>query len=63
MKDVIFSKRKGQSQKPNEIYGIIESLVPNGRDCCYEFKIGYYVEIFGRKNNLRNDWVTIGNEI
>ncbi|KAK8803983.1 hypothetical protein WA171_000076 [Blastocystis sp. BT1] len=53
VKDVIFSKRKGQSQKPNEIYSIIESLVPNG----------YYVEIFGRRNNLRNDWVTIGNEI
>lgn len=63
MKDVIFSKRKGQSQKPNEIYSIIESLVPNGNASCRVFTIGYYVEIFGRRNNLRNDWVTIGNEI
>ena len=51
MKDVIFSKRKGQSQKPNEIYSIIESLVPNGNASCRVFTIGYYVEIFGRRNN------------
>ena len=24
---------------------------------------GKYLEIFGRKNNLRNFWVTIGNEV
>jgi mRNA (2'-O-methyladenosine-N6-)-methyltransferase len=24
---------------------------------------GHYLEIFGRKNNLRNHWVTIGNEV
>lgn len=51
--DVILSKRKGQSQKPQEIYDVIESLVPNG----------FYCEIFGRLNNLRDNWVTIGNEI
>jgi len=51
--DVIFSRRRGQSQKPEEIYEIIERLVPNG----------HYLEIFGRRNNLRNYWVTIGNEI
>ena len=28
--DVIFSQRRGQSQKPNEIYELIEQLVPNG---------------------------------
>lgn len=28
--DVIFSQRRGQSQKPEEIYHLIESLVPNG---------------------------------
>lgn len=28
--DTILAKRTGQSQKPNEIYTIIESLVPNG---------------------------------
>jgi N6-adenosine-specific RNA methylase IME4 len=42
--DVIFSERRGQSQKPEEIYELIEALVPNGK----------YLEIFGRKNNLRD---------
>jgi mRNA (2'-O-methyladenosine-N6-)-methyltransferase len=51
--DVIFSERRGQSQKPERIYEIIEELVPNGR----------YLEIFGRKNNLRDGWITIGNEL
>ena len=30
MNDSIVSRRYGQSQKPNEIYNIIEKLVPNG---------------------------------
>lgn len=51
--DIIFSVRRGQSQKPEELYEIIEELVPNGK----------YLEIFGRKNNLRDYWVTIGNEL
>ena len=51
--DVIFSQRRGQSQKPEEIYEIAEALVPNGN----------YLEIFGRRNNLHNGWVTIGNEL
>lgn len=28
--DVIYSERRGQSQKPEEIYHLIEELVPNG---------------------------------
>ncbi|EIE19881.1 MT-A70-domain-containing protein [Coccomyxa subellipsoidea C-169] len=51
--DVIYAERRGQSQKPEEIYQLIEELVPGGR----------YLEIFGRKNNLHNYWVTIGNEV
>lgn len=51
--DVIYSERLGQSQKPLDIYELIERLVPNG----------YYLEVFGRRNNLRNDWMTIGNEL
>lgn len=51
--DIIYSERRGQSQKPEEIYQLIEELVPTGR----------YLEIFGRKNNLRNYWVTVGNEV
>ena len=53
VEDCIFSKRRGQSQKPNEIYDLIERMIPNG----------YYLEIFGRRNNLRDGWVTIGNEL
>ena len=29
-KDIIFSERRGQSQKPTEIYDYIEKLIPNG---------------------------------
>jgi mRNA m6A methyltransferase catalytic subunit len=28
--DVIYSERRGQSQKPEEIYQLIEQLVPSG---------------------------------
>lgn len=51
--DVIVTERRGQSQKPEEIYELIEKLVPSGK----------YLEIFGRRNNLRNGWVTVGNEL
>lgn len=51
--DVIFSERRGQSQKPEEIYQLIEALVPNGK----------YIEIFARRNNLRNYWVSVGLEL
>jgi len=51
--DLIFSMRRGQSQKPEEVYEYAEKLVPNG----------HFLEIFARRNNLRNYWVSIGNEI
>jgi len=51
--DIIFSQRRGQSQKPEEVYTLIEELVPNG----------FYLELFGRRNNVRDGWVTIGNEL
>ena len=98
------SERRGQSQKPEEIYQLIEQLVPNGgckctrrcaphRASCWSFRrpthaairsrppshcplsmtrsrrchcffvAGKYLEIFGRKNNLRDYWVTVGNEV
>lgn len=31
--DIIYSERRGQSQKPEEIYQLIEELVPNGKHC------------------------------
>lgn len=51
--DIIFSRRQGQSQKPKEIYQLIQKVMP---DC-------FPLEIFGRRNNLRDFWVTLGNEI
>ena len=51
--NVIVAERRAQSQKPNEIYEYIEQLLPGG----------YFLEIFGRRNNLRSGWVTIGNEL
>ena len=51
--DVIYSDRRGQSQKPEELYRLVEQLVPDGR----------YLEIFARKNNLRDYWTSIGNEL
>jgi mRNA (2'-O-methyladenosine-N6-)-methyltransferase len=51
--DILFSERRGQSQKPEEVYELVEAMVPGGR----------YLEIFGRKNNLRDHWVTVGNEV
>lgn len=51
--DLLLAMRRGQSQKPEETYALIERLVPGGR----------YLEIFGRKNNLHDGWVTIGNEV
>ena len=51
--DVIFSERRGQSQKPEEIYEYIQHLVPNG----------HYLEIFARRNNLHDYWVSVGNEL
>lgn len=86
--DVICSERRGQSQKPEEIYHLIEQLFPGGKlkqETCFMpkerrvsallvlqmrgnaaqnlFLAGTYLEIFGRKNNLRNYWVTVGNEV
>ncbi|ORZ06213.1 MT-A70-domain-containing protein [Absidia repens] len=51
--DVIYSERRGQSQKPEQIYELIEEMMPGGK----------YLEIFGRKNNLRDYWITVGNEL
>ena len=51
--DVIYAGRRGQSQKPDRIYELVEALVPNGQ----------YIEIFARRNNLRDGWISVGNEL
>jgi mRNA m6A methyltransferase catalytic subunit len=49
--DVIVSKKESHSKKPEALYQIAEMLWPNGR----------YLELFGRKHNVRPGWVTIGD--
>lgn len=60
--DVIYAKRRGQSQKPDEIYELVEMLVPDGK-YLGTLKFRLTKEIFGRKHNIREGWVTIGNEL
>jgi mRNA m6A methyltransferase catalytic subunit len=50
---VIIAPRRAQSEKPPQLYELIEQLVPNGK----------YLEIFARRHNLRNYWVSIGLEL
>lgn len=51
--NTVLLPRKGTSQKPDVIHEFAEDLYPNGN----------YVEIFARRNNLRNHWVSIGNQL
>eukprot|EP00924_Labyrinthula_sp_SR-Ha-C_P001744 augustus_masked-scaffold_64-processed-gene-0.14-mRNA-1 protein AED:0.44 eAED:0.44 QI:0/0/0/1/1/1/2/0/990 len=48
--DVIISRVRQQSRKPDEIYQILERLDPEAR----------YLEMFGRRWNCREGWNTIG---
>lgn len=52
-RSAILAERGAQSEKPTLLYTMIEKMVPNGR----------YIELFGRKNNLRDKWITLGNEL
>eukprot|EP00924_Labyrinthula_sp_SR-Ha-C_P009080 maker-scaffold_2-augustus-gene-12.59-mRNA-1 protein AED:0.38 eAED:0.40 QI:0/0/0/0.5/0/0.5/2/0/392 len=53
-KEVFYGKRSGNAQKPTEFYRLIESnFEPNAAK----------LELFGRKNNLKNGWLVIGDEL
>lgn len=47
------AEKRCQSQKPAQFYDMVESIAPDG----------YYLEVFARRNNLRNGWVSIGNQL
>lgn len=49
--NIIFSPVRNKSQKPVELYEIIELMMPGAKK----------VEIFARNNNLRHGWFSIGN--
>ncbi|TIB33971.1 hypothetical protein E3P85_01131 [Wallemia ichthyophaga] len=51
--DVIVSEVRETSRKPDELYGMIERCCPSGRK----------VELFGRRHNGRDGWLTLGNQI
>ncbi|KAJ4455362.1 putative MT-A70 S-adenosylmethionine-binding subunit of mRNA:m6A methyl-transferase [Paratrimastix pyriformis] len=51
--DFFEAPRTGQSQKPPSLYEMIEAAIPQGR----------FLEIFARRTNLRDFWLSIGNEI
>ncbi len=53
MLDVFYHPRMEHSRKPDVIHQIAEHLFPGGQ----------YLELFGRKHNVRPNWVTIGNEL
>lgn len=52
--DVMVSITQGQSKKPRELYGIVDRMV--GVD-------SKKLELFGRSSNVRQGWVTVGNEL
>lgn len=52
--DLIVSQTRETNRKPDELYEILERL-------CGAHSLN--LELFGRKNNLREGWVTLGNEI
>eukprot|EP01062_Namystynia_karyoxenos_P022477 TRINITY_DN1863_c0_g2_i1.p1 TRINITY_DN1863_c0_g2~~TRINITY_DN1863_c0_g2_i1.p1 ORF type:complete len:731 (+),score=273.52 TRINITY_DN1863_c0_g2_i1:70-2193(+) len=51
--DVLVSVPRETSRKPDEIYGMIERLCPDGRK----------LELFGRNHNIRDGWLTLGNQL
>lgn len=49
----MFGNVRGKSQKPEEIYEIIEKMMPGAKK----------VELFARNNNLREGWLSLGNQL
>ena len=51
--DVIVAEVRATSHKPDEVYGVIERLLPGTRK----------IELFGRQHNCQPNWVTLGNQL
>jgi mRNA (2'-O-methyladenosine-N6-)-methyltransferase len=51
--DVLITQVRETSRKPDEIYDLIERMVPAGRKC----------ELFARPHNRRKGWVSLGNQL
>jgi mRNA (2'-O-methyladenosine-N6-)-methyltransferase len=51
--DLIFASTQKKSQKPEQMYHIIERMFPGARK----------VEVFARNHNIRPGWLSIGNQL
>ena len=51
--NVVFGEVRKKSQKPDEIYEIIDNMVSGGKK----------IELFARNNNIRPGWLSLGNQI
>jgi mRNA (2'-O-methyladenosine-N6-)-methyltransferase len=50
---LIVAEIRKKSQKPEQIYTLIELLVPGSKK----------IELFARNNNLRKGWLSLGNQL
>lgn len=51
--DLLFAQVREPSEKPLEMYEIIERMMPGARK----------IELFARNNNLRRGWLSVGNHL
>jgi N6-adenosine-specific RNA methylase IME4 len=51
--DLIIADIRKKSQKPDQLYTIIDLMMPGSKK----------IEIFARNNNLRQGWLSVGNQI
>jgi len=51
--DVVVAEVRETSRKPDEMYPLLERLSPGTRK----------LELFARMHNLRNGWVSLGNQL
>ena len=64
--DVIFSQRRGQSQKPTELYEIIEEMIPFGTFSYYYFLIffiTYYYNHYYFFDSSNQDFIHITSNV
>ena len=51
--NIIFSDVRSKSQKPEEIYELVDKLMPGAKK----------LELFARNHNLRKGWFSLGNQL
>ena len=51
--DVLFGEVRAKSQKPEELYELVDVLMPGSRK----------IELFARNHNLRPGWFSLGNQL